>query len=277
MKKNNPTAPHGRLDDQPRHRRHRHLVNPGDNDKDWAKLSARERDRILQSMSEGFPPEYRTVLERYYRRLAEEKAAPTARRRRPAAKDEGRRTAGRGQALIGASRARVGRHAGGRAAASTAAGARLEATSHAPRSTRCTAGSLLIARSRSAASASTPGRSTPRPRPGDARRRGLRREEDAQAGGRRPAHHARAAARPRPAGRRPSSCRIGGDFTITADVSSASSPSPPRRTARHRPGDRHQDLDQPDADVRPPHEPSGRTSTARSTRRLSNPTQMHSR
>ncbi len=24
-------------------------------------------------MSEGFPPEYRTVLERYYRRLAEEK------------------------------------------------------------------------------------------------------------------------------------------------------------------------------------------------------------
>ena len=26
-------------------------------------------------MSEGFPPEYRLVLERYYRRLAEEKAA----------------------------------------------------------------------------------------------------------------------------------------------------------------------------------------------------------
>ena len=26
-------------------------------------------------MSEGFPPEYRTVLERYYRRLAEEKTA----------------------------------------------------------------------------------------------------------------------------------------------------------------------------------------------------------
>ena len=43
---------------------------------DWAKLSGRERDRILQSMSEGFPPEYRTVLERYYRRLAEEKTVP---------------------------------------------------------------------------------------------------------------------------------------------------------------------------------------------------------
>jgi hypothetical protein len=55
------------------------LVDPTESAKDWAKLSARERDRILQSMSEGFPPEYRTVLERYYRRLAEEKtAAPAA-------------------------------------------------------------------------------------------------------------------------------------------------------------------------------------------------------
>jgi hypothetical protein len=49
------------------------LVDPRMSEKDWAKLSTRERDRILQSMSEGFPPEYRTVLERYYRRLAEEK------------------------------------------------------------------------------------------------------------------------------------------------------------------------------------------------------------
>ena len=54
------------------------LVAPGESDKDWAKLSGRERDRILQSMSEGFPPEYRLVLERYYRRLAEEKAAPSS-------------------------------------------------------------------------------------------------------------------------------------------------------------------------------------------------------
>ncbi len=49
------------------------LVDPRQSEKDWAKLSTRERDRILQSMSEGFPPEYRQVLERYYRRLAEEK------------------------------------------------------------------------------------------------------------------------------------------------------------------------------------------------------------
>jgi len=51
------------------------LAEPGAGDKDWAKLSPRERDRILQSMSEGFPPEYRSVLERYYRRLAEETPA----------------------------------------------------------------------------------------------------------------------------------------------------------------------------------------------------------
>ena len=54
------------------------LLNPSDAGKDWGKLSSRERDRILQSMTEGFPPEYRTVLERYYRRLAEEKAGKSA-------------------------------------------------------------------------------------------------------------------------------------------------------------------------------------------------------
>ena len=60
------------------------LVDPAETGKDWGKLSGRERDRILQSMSEGFPPEYRTVLERYYRRLAEEKGGPAA---APEAKD----------------------------------------------------------------------------------------------------------------------------------------------------------------------------------------------
>jgi hypothetical protein len=59
------------------------LVDPRQSEKDWAKLSGRERDRILQSMSEGFPPEYRTVLERYYRRLAAEKTVPSG----PAASD----------------------------------------------------------------------------------------------------------------------------------------------------------------------------------------------
>ena len=54
------------------------LEDPTESGKDWGKLSSRERDRILQSMSEGFPPEYRTVLERYYRRLAEEKGGAAA-------------------------------------------------------------------------------------------------------------------------------------------------------------------------------------------------------
>ncbi len=62
------------------------LVGSGESAKDWAKLSPRERDRILQSMSEGFPPEYRTVLERYYRRLAEEKTVPQG-GEKPATKD----------------------------------------------------------------------------------------------------------------------------------------------------------------------------------------------
>jgi len=53
------------------------LINPQESNKDWAKISPRERDRIIQSMSEGFPPEYRLVLERYYRRLAEEKTVKT--------------------------------------------------------------------------------------------------------------------------------------------------------------------------------------------------------
>jgi hypothetical protein len=65
------------------------LGNPDEHAKDWGKLSGRERDRILQSMSEGFPPEYRTVLERYYRRLAEEKkAAPSAAGRAQAKESE---------------------------------------------------------------------------------------------------------------------------------------------------------------------------------------------
>jgi hypothetical protein len=64
------------------------LIAPGESAKDWAKLSSRERDRILQSMSEGFPPEYRTVLERYYRRLAEEKVAPASGDRQKPKTDE---------------------------------------------------------------------------------------------------------------------------------------------------------------------------------------------
>jgi hypothetical protein len=41
--------------------------------KDWGELPAHERDRILQSMTEGFPAHYQRILERYYKRLAQER------------------------------------------------------------------------------------------------------------------------------------------------------------------------------------------------------------
>lgn len=44
--------------------------------KQWAELPPHERDRIVQSMTEGFPAHYQKILERYYKRLAEE--APAA-------------------------------------------------------------------------------------------------------------------------------------------------------------------------------------------------------
>jgi hypothetical protein len=39
----------------------------------WGNLPAHKREQILQSMTEGFPAHYQQILERYYRRLAEEK------------------------------------------------------------------------------------------------------------------------------------------------------------------------------------------------------------
>jgi len=77
MKKNNPTRPMADSMIRSGTGGIGSLVDPRESQKDWAKLSGRERDRILQSMSEGFPPEYRLVLERYYRRLAEEKTVPS--------------------------------------------------------------------------------------------------------------------------------------------------------------------------------------------------------
>lgn len=41
----------------------------------WGQLPAHKREQILQSMTEGFPAHYQQLLERYYRRLAEEKPA----------------------------------------------------------------------------------------------------------------------------------------------------------------------------------------------------------
>lgn len=46
--------------------------------KQWAELPPHERDRIVQSMTEGFPAHYQKILERYYKRLAEETPASAA-------------------------------------------------------------------------------------------------------------------------------------------------------------------------------------------------------
>ncbi len=40
--------------------------------KQWGELPPHERDRILQSMTEGFPAHYQRILERYYKKLATE-------------------------------------------------------------------------------------------------------------------------------------------------------------------------------------------------------------
>ena len=45
------------------------------NGKQWAELPPHERERIVQSMTEGFPAHYQKILERYYKRLAEESPA----------------------------------------------------------------------------------------------------------------------------------------------------------------------------------------------------------
>ncbi len=46
--------------------------------KQWAELPPHERDRIVQSMTEGFPAHYQNILERYYKRLAEENPGSAA-------------------------------------------------------------------------------------------------------------------------------------------------------------------------------------------------------
>ena len=51
------------------------LNAPNRNGKAWGQLPAHKREQILQSMTEGFPSHYQQILERYYRRLAEEKPA----------------------------------------------------------------------------------------------------------------------------------------------------------------------------------------------------------
>jgi hypothetical protein len=50
------------------------LRTPRELGKNWGELPPKERERILQSLTEGFPPHYQKILEHYYRRLAAEQA-----------------------------------------------------------------------------------------------------------------------------------------------------------------------------------------------------------
>jgi hypothetical protein len=53
------------------------LTDPKKGDKQWASLPPKQREQILQSQTEGFPPGYESILQSYYRRLSQEQVAPT--------------------------------------------------------------------------------------------------------------------------------------------------------------------------------------------------------
>jgi hypothetical protein len=48
------------------------MHDPKDGDKQWANLPPKQREQILQSKTEGFPPGFEAVLQSYYERLAQE-------------------------------------------------------------------------------------------------------------------------------------------------------------------------------------------------------------
>jgi hypothetical protein len=52
------------------------MIDPRQGDKQWANLPAKQREQILQSRTEGFPPGYEAILQSYYRRLSQEQVTP---------------------------------------------------------------------------------------------------------------------------------------------------------------------------------------------------------
>jgi hypothetical protein len=48
------------------------LTDPKASDKQWGQLSPKQRDQILQSKTDGFPQGYESLLQSYYKRLAQE-------------------------------------------------------------------------------------------------------------------------------------------------------------------------------------------------------------
>ena len=53
----------------------RDLHDPKAGEKKWGDLPPKQREQILQSKTEGFPPGYEALLQSYYRRLAQEQVA----------------------------------------------------------------------------------------------------------------------------------------------------------------------------------------------------------
>ena len=52
------------------------MHDPQAGTKQWGQLPPKEREKILQSQNDGFPPGYESVLSSYYSRLAQEQVAP---------------------------------------------------------------------------------------------------------------------------------------------------------------------------------------------------------
>jgi len=54
------------------------LKDPNASARLWGQLPAKQREQILQSQTEGFPPGYESILSSYYKRLAMENAESSA-------------------------------------------------------------------------------------------------------------------------------------------------------------------------------------------------------
>ena len=51
------------------------MIDPKAGEKQWGNLPPKQREQILQSKTDGFPPGYEAMLQSYYQRLAREQMA----------------------------------------------------------------------------------------------------------------------------------------------------------------------------------------------------------
>jgi hypothetical protein len=54
------------------------LHDPAAGTRVWGQLPPKEREQILQSQTEGFPPGYESVLASYYNKLAQQQSSGDA-------------------------------------------------------------------------------------------------------------------------------------------------------------------------------------------------------